>query len=69
MADGGDEQVKILDGASGEVLSSFDRPGHQIGEFTHAHMQRFKPVLSLHSWEAIEIFLSFTPTFTADLIA
>jgi DNA-binding beta-propeller fold protein YncE len=37
VADGGDEQVKILDRASGEILSSFGRPGHQIGEFTHAH--------------------------------
>jgi DNA-binding beta-propeller fold protein YncE len=37
VADGGDEQVKILDRASGEMLSSFGRPGHQLGEFTHAH--------------------------------
>ena len=35
--DGGDEQVKILDHASGEVLSSFGRPGQQIGAFTHGH--------------------------------
>jgi DNA-binding beta-propeller fold protein YncE len=35
--DGGDEQIKILDHASGKVLSSFGRPGHQIGAFTHAH--------------------------------
>jgi hypothetical protein len=35
VADGGDEQVKILDRASGEVLSSFGRPGHQIGECRH----------------------------------
>ena len=35
--DGGDEQVKIVDHASGKVLSSFGRPGHQIGEFTHGH--------------------------------
>jgi hypothetical protein len=36
--DGGDEQVKILEQhASGKVLSSFGRPGHQIGEFTHGH--------------------------------
>ncbi len=35
--DGGDEQIKILDHASGKVLSSFGRPGHQVGEFTHAH--------------------------------
>jgi DNA-binding beta-propeller fold protein YncE len=33
--DGGDEQVNILDHASGAILSSF--PGHQIGEFTHGH--------------------------------
>lgn len=37
VADGGDEQVKILDRASGEVLASFGRPGHQAGEFDHGH--------------------------------
>ncbi|MGA2892325.1 MAG: hypothetical protein ABSE22_05605 [Xanthobacteraceae bacterium] len=37
VADGGDEQVKVLDRASGEILASFGRPGHQMGEFTHAH--------------------------------
>jgi DNA-binding beta-propeller fold protein YncE len=37
VADGGDEEVKLLDRASGTVLSSFGRPGHQLGEFTHAH--------------------------------
>jgi len=37
VADGGDEQVKILDRANGGILSSFGRPGHQLGEFTHAH--------------------------------
>jgi DNA-binding beta-propeller fold protein YncE len=37
VADGGDEQVKILDRASGEILSSFGRAGHQLSEFTHAH--------------------------------
>jgi len=37
VVDGGDEQVKILDRASGEILSSLGRPGHQLGEFTHAH--------------------------------
>jgi hypothetical protein len=26
-----DEQIKVLDHASGEVLSSFGHPGHQIG--------------------------------------
>jgi DNA-binding beta-propeller fold protein YncE len=37
VADGGDEQIKILDHTSGEVLSSVGRPGHQVGAFTHAH--------------------------------
>ena len=37
VADGGDEQVKILDRATGQVQSSFGRPGHQLGEFTHCH--------------------------------
>jgi hypothetical protein len=37
VADGGDEEVKVLDRASGEVLSSFGRPGHQVGEFDHGH--------------------------------
>jgi hypothetical protein len=37
VADGGDEQVKILDRASREILSSIGRAAHQLGEFTHAH--------------------------------
>jgi len=31
------EQVEILDRASGRILSSFGRAGHQVGEFTHLH--------------------------------
>jgi hypothetical protein len=34
---GRNEQVHILDHASGEILSSFGRPGHQLGNFTHRH--------------------------------
>ncbi len=37
MMDGGTEQVHILDHASGKILSSFGRPGHQAGAFTHGH--------------------------------
>jgi DNA-binding beta-propeller fold protein YncE len=37
MMNGGTEQVHILDHASGKILSSFGRPGHQIGNFTHGH--------------------------------
>lgn len=32
-----DEQVEILDRASGRILSHFGRVGHQVGEFTHLH--------------------------------
>jgi DNA-binding beta-propeller fold protein YncE len=32
-----DEQVEILDRASGRILSHFGRAGHQVGEFTHLH--------------------------------
>ncbi|PYU22137.1 MAG: hypothetical protein DMG30_15750 [Acidobacteria bacterium] len=32
------EQVEILDRASGNVLSKFGRAGHQVGEFTFAEM-------------------------------
>ena len=31
------EQVDIFDHASGKLLSSFGRPGHQAGEFSHGH--------------------------------
>jgi len=31
------EKIDILDRASGQLLSSFGRVGHQLGEFTYAH--------------------------------
>src|SRR6266699_1211444 len=31
------EQVDILDHTTGKFLSSFGRPGHQAGEFSHGH--------------------------------
>jgi len=37
VMDGGSEQVHVLDHATGKILSSFGRPGHQIGNFTHGH--------------------------------
>jgi DNA-binding beta-propeller fold protein YncE len=37
MMNGGTEEVHILDHASGKILSSFGRPGHQAGNFTHGH--------------------------------
>ncbi len=40
VMNGRNEQVHILDHASGEILSSFGRPGHQLGNFTHGHSPR-----------------------------
>ncbi len=37
MMNGGTEQVHVMDHATGKILSSFGRPGHQIGNFTHGH--------------------------------
>jgi DNA-binding beta-propeller fold protein YncE len=37
VMNGGTEQVHILDHPSGKILSSFGRPGHQAGNFTHGH--------------------------------
>ena len=37
VLDGRHEKVHILDHVTGEILSSFGRPGHQIGNFTVAH--------------------------------
>lgn len=37
MMNGGVEEVHIVDHVSGKILSSFGRPGHQIGNFTHGH--------------------------------
>jgi len=31
------EQVDIFDHTTGKILSSFGRPGHQAGEFSHGH--------------------------------
>ena len=37
VANGRNEQIHILDHATGQLLGSFGRPGHQVGEFDHAH--------------------------------
>jgi hypothetical protein len=37
VMNGRNEQVHVLDHASGKILSSFGRPGHQLGNFTHGH--------------------------------
>ena len=37
VMNGRNEQVHVLDHASGKILSSFGRPGHWLGNFTHGH--------------------------------
>ena len=37
VMNGRNEQVHILEHASGKLLSSFGRPGHQLGNFIHGH--------------------------------
>lgn len=37
VMNGRNEVVHILDHASGRILSSFGRPGHQLANFTHGH--------------------------------
>jgi len=37
VMNGRNEAVHILDHASGELLGSFGRPGHEIGHFTNGH--------------------------------
>jgi DNA-binding beta-propeller fold protein YncE len=37
VMNGRNEQLHILDHASGAILSSFGRPGHWLGNFTHGH--------------------------------
>lgn len=37
VMNGRNEEVHVLDHASGAILTSFGRPGHQLGQFTHGH--------------------------------
>ena len=37
VVNGRNEAVHILDHSSGQILGSFGRPGHQLGDFIHGH--------------------------------
>lgn len=37
LMNGRREEVHVIDHVSGEILSTFGRPGHQLGAFTHGH--------------------------------
>jgi len=37
VADGGDEEIRVMERVTGRTLSKFGRPGHQIGQFENLH--------------------------------
>jgi sugar lactone lactonase YvrE len=49
-----DEQIDIVDRATGKVLSSFGRPGHQVGEFMHAHTMAVDSKGNLYVGESVD---------------
>ncbi len=49
-----DEQIDIVDRSSGQVLGSFGRPGHQVGEFMHAHTMALDSKGNIYVGESVE---------------
>jgi hypothetical protein len=49
-----DEEIDIVDRASGKVLGSFGRPGHQLGEFMHAHTMAVDSKGNLYVGESVD---------------
>lgn len=49
-----DEQIDIVERASGHVLGSFGRPGHQVGEFMHAHTMALDSKGNLYVGESVD---------------
>jgi len=49
-----DEQIDIVDRATGKVLSSFGRPGHQVGEFMHAHTMTVDSKGNIYVGESVD---------------
>jgi len=49
-----DEQIDIVERASGRVLGSFGRPGHQVGEFMHAHTMAVDSKGNLYVGESVD---------------
>jgi DNA-binding beta-propeller fold protein YncE len=49
-----DEQIDIVDRASGRVLESFGRPGHQVGEFMHAHTMALDSKSNVYVGESVD---------------
>ena len=49
-----DEQIDIVDRATGRVLGSFGRPGHQVGEFMHAHTMAVDSKGNIYVGESVD---------------
>ncbi len=49
-----DEQIDIVDRATGKVLGSFGRPGHQVGEFMHAHTMTLDSKGNIYVGESVD---------------
>ena len=49
-----DEEIDIADRATGQVLGSFGRPGHQVGEFMHAHTMAVDSKGNLYVGESVD---------------
>jgi DNA-binding beta-propeller fold protein YncE len=49
-----DEEVDVADRATGQVLGSFGRPGHQVGEFMHAHTMAVDSKGNIYVGESVD---------------
>ncbi len=49
-----DEEIDIVDRGSGQVVGSFGRPGHQVGEFMHAHTMAVDSKGNLYVGESVD---------------
>jgi len=49
-----DEQIDIVDRSNGRVIGSFGRPGHQAGEFMHAHTMAVDSKGNIYVGESVD---------------
>jgi DNA-binding beta-propeller fold protein YncE len=49
-----DEEVDVVDRLNGKVLGSFGRPGHQVGEFMHAHTMAVDSKGNIYVGESVD---------------
>jgi DNA-binding beta-propeller fold protein YncE len=49
-----DEEIDIVERLSGQVLGSFGRPGHQVGEFMHAHTMALDSKGNIYVGESVD---------------